>query len=72
MRISPGLAGASVDQFLQPIARRHSQVVDALSGVDENQLVVCEPAELRTEFPDIDPTPDGFDVLAPSERITRR
>jgi hypothetical protein len=32
------LAGASADEFLQPIARRHSQVVDALSGVDENQL----------------------------------
>ena len=38
------LAGAGADQLLQAIARRHPQVVDALGGVDENELVVGESA----------------------------
>jgi hypothetical protein len=32
------LAGGGADQLLQTVARWHSEVVDALGGVDENEL----------------------------------
>ena len=59
------LPGAAAGQLLQPVARGHPQVVDALGGVDENELVVCEPAEFRAEFLDVAAMPDRPAVLVP-------
>src|SRR5271163_68117 len=59
------LAGAGAGQLLQSVARRHPEVVDALSGVDESQLVVCEPAEFPAELLDVAALPDRLSVLIP-------
>src|SRR6201998_4962675 len=42
------LACAPAGQLLPAVSRRHAWVVEALGGVDESELVVCESAELRT------------------------
>ena len=59
------LAGAVAAQLLQPVAWRHPQVVDALSGIDENKLVVGESAEFRAELVDVAAMPDRLGVLIP-------
>lgn len=41
------------------------QIVDAFGGIDEDELVVREPAELRAEPLDVAAMPDRFGVLAP-------
>jgi hypothetical protein len=43
----------------------HPEVVDALGSVDENELVVCEPAEFGAELFDIAAMPDRLGVLVP-------
>src|SRR5258708_8432554 len=52
------LAGAAAGQLLQPVAWWHPEVVDALGGVDDNELVVGEPAEFRAEYLDVAAMPD--------------
>ena len=49
----------------QPIPGWDPQIVDALSGIDENKLVVGESAELRAEFLDVTAMPDRLGVLIP-------
>ena len=59
------LAGTAASQLLQSVAWRHPQVVDVLGGVDENKLVVCEPAEFRAELFDVAALTDRLSVLVP-------
>jgi len=59
------LACPVAGQLLQPVAWRHPQIVDAFGGIDENQLVVCEPAEFGAEFLDVAAVPDRLGVLVP-------
>jgi hypothetical protein len=59
------LAGADAAQLLQPVAGWYAQVVDALSSVDENELVVSEPAEFRAKSLDVAALPDRLGVLVP-------
>jgi hypothetical protein len=66
------LPDAVAGQLLQTVARGYPQVVDALGGVDENELVIGELAQFRAEFLDVAALPDRLGVLVPErERITR-
>src|SRR3954468_8217127 len=59
------LAGAVAAQLLQAVAGWHAKVVNALSGIDENKLVVGEPAEFPAELLDVAAMPDRLGVLIP-------
>ena len=51
--------------FSRTVAGRHPEVVDALSSIDENKLVVGESAQLRAKPLDIATLPDRLGVLIP-------
>lgn len=57
------LAGSVAGQFLQSVTRRYPQVIDVLGRIDEDELVVRESAELRTELLDVSALPDRRGVL---------
>ena len=59
------LACPVAGELLQPVVWRYAEVVDALGGVDENELVVCELAEFRAKSLDVAALPDRLGVLVP-------
>lgn len=67
----PVLTGSVAGQFLQSVTRRYPQVIDVLGRIDEDELVIRESAELRTEPLDVSALPDRRGVLV-SERADNK
>jgi hypothetical protein len=56
------LTGPISTESLEPIPRRHPQIVEGLRSIDDQQLPIRHPLQIRAESPHALTPPDPFRV----------